>query len=269
MSGDAPKQAGYPNRSFGYSDLLRFTERGSGPSLLLLHGLMITGEMFEPVIDHFAARHRVIVPDLRGHGRSGAFSPPYTASQHAADLLTLLDHLGVGSTSVLGYSYGGTIAQQLVLDYPRRCTHLVLACTYAFNMATVREQIEGHLVPFLIGILGMRLFAKFVLSLGLRRVDRERANWVLGLIARQDRRAMVSAWREAMAFDSRGQLSEIKCPTLVVAASNDTAVPLNHAKTLTGGISGAQLVVIDGADHALIWDRPGEFVRVVENFLDA
>jgi pimeloyl-ACP methyl ester carboxylesterase len=53
-------------------DLSYFTERGSGPPLLLVHGLMVTGEMFEPVIDSLASRHRVIVPDLRGHGRSRA-----------------------------------------------------------------------------------------------------------------------------------------------------------------------------------------------------
>jgi 3-oxoadipate enol-lactonase len=58
---------------------LYFTERGSGPPLLLIHGLMVTGEMFAPVIDQFAANHRVIVPDLRGHGQSRALPPPYTA----------------------------------------------------------------------------------------------------------------------------------------------------------------------------------------------
>src|SRR6266545_5669950 len=51
------------------SELLYFSERGSGPPLLLVHGLMVTGEMFAPVVELFAARHRVIVPDLRGHGR--------------------------------------------------------------------------------------------------------------------------------------------------------------------------------------------------------
>jgi pimeloyl-ACP methyl ester carboxylesterase len=91
------------------SELLYFTERGSGPPLLLVHGLMVTGEMFEPVTDHFATRHRVIVPDLRGHGRSRGLPPPYTAARLASDLAHLLDHLGVDSTAVLGYSQGGAI----------------------------------------------------------------------------------------------------------------------------------------------------------------
>jgi pimeloyl-ACP methyl ester carboxylesterase len=51
--------------SVASSELLYFTERGSGPPLLLVHGLMVSGEMFEPVLEHFAARHRVIVLNLR------------------------------------------------------------------------------------------------------------------------------------------------------------------------------------------------------------
>ncbi len=248
-------------------ELLYFTEHGSGPPLLLIHGLMVTGEMFEPVIKHLATKHRVIVPDLRGHGRSRKLPPPYTTAQLASDLVRLLDHLGIKSTAVLGYSQGGAIAQQLVLDHPKRCNRLVLACTYAFNMATFREKIEGHIVPLLIRVLGMRRFAKFVISQGLKQVSKERADWVVGLIADQDRKLMVSAWRETMAFDSRKRLSEIKCPTLIVAGSNDEAVPIHHAKMLHNGISGSQLVIIKGADHALIWSRPDELVRVTEEFL--
>jgi 3-oxoadipate enol-lactonase len=84
------------------SNLISFTEQGSGPPLSLVHGAMITGEMFEPVIGHFAARHRVIVPDLRDCGRSRKLPPPYTAAQLASDLAHLLDHLGIVSTTVFG-----------------------------------------------------------------------------------------------------------------------------------------------------------------------
>jgi 3-oxoadipate enol-lactonase len=251
------------------SGLPYFTERGSGPPLLLVHGVMITGEMFAPVIEQLATRRRVIVPDLRGHGRSRALPPPYTAVQLASDLSHLLDHLGIDSTAVLGYSQGGAIAQQLVLDDPKRCSRLVLACTYAFNMATLREKVEGHLVPLLLRALGMRAFAKLVISRGLKQVSKERADWVVGLIAGQDRALMSSAWRETMAFDSRRRLAEIKCPTLIVAGSKDDAVPIHHAQMLHDGIAGSQLTVIDGADHALIWARPDELLRVTEGFLAA
>jgi pimeloyl-ACP methyl ester carboxylesterase len=89
-----------------HSDLVYFIERGSGPPLLLVHGLMVTGEVFEPIIERFAPRYRVIVPDLRGHGRSKQLPPPYTAAQLASDLVGLLDRLGITSTAMLGYSQG-------------------------------------------------------------------------------------------------------------------------------------------------------------------
>ena len=249
------------------SELLYFTERGSGPPLLLVHGLLVTGEMFEPVIEHFATRHRVIIPDLRGHGRSRGMPPPYTAAQLASDLSRLLDHLGIDSTAVLGYSQGGAIAQQLVLDHPKRCDRLVLACTYAFNMATTREWLEGHLAPLLIRVLGMRRLANLVVSQSMLQLDKERAYWLAGLMADQDRMLMLTAWKETMAFDSRKRLAEIRCPTLLIAGSNDQGVPIHHAKMLHNGIHGSELVIIDGADHALIWTHTDELVRVTEEFL--
>jgi pimeloyl-ACP methyl ester carboxylesterase len=250
------------------SQVLDFTERGAGPPLLLVHGLMVTGEMFKPVIEHLATRHRVIVPDLRGHGRSRGLPPPYTAVQLASDLSLLLDHLGVDSTAVLGYSHGGTIAQQLALDHPARCGRLVLACTYAFNMATPREWLEGHLAPLLLHVFGTRGMSKFV-TLASTQLDKERAHWLGSMIADQDPKLMLTAWREMMAFDSRRRLAEIACPTLIVAASNDRGVPVHHAKMLHDGIASSQLVIVDGADHALIFTHPEEFLRVIDEFLGA
>jgi pimeloyl-ACP methyl ester carboxylesterase len=249
------------------SDLLYFTDRGSGPPLLLVHGLMVSGEMFEPVVDQFATRHRVIVPDLRGHGRSRALPPPYTVRQLAGDLSRLLDELGVESTAVLGYSQGGAVAQQLALDHPAQCQRLVLGCTYAFNMATRREKLEGHVAPALVGVLGPRLFAKLGVSLGAKELAKERAEWLIGLMGDQDRRLMVSAWQQTMAFDSRKRLADIGCPTLIIAGSQDRAVPMHHATMLHEGIRGSRLVVVDGAAHTLIWTHTAEFVRLVEEFL--
>jgi pimeloyl-ACP methyl ester carboxylesterase len=250
------------------SALLHFEERGAGP-LLLIHGVMITGEMFEPVLAQLATEHRVIVPDLRGHGRSRALPPPYTVAQLAADLVPVLDQLGVRSAAVLGYSQGGAVAQQFALDHPERCERLVLGCTYAFNMGSFRERIEGHLVPLFIHALGMRRFAKLILSQGMKQLSAERAAWVQRLIAQQDDALIVQAWRAAMAFDSRRRLSEIKCPTLVIAGANDAAVPLYHAEQLHDGIVGSELVRVADANHTFIWSQSDEFTRVTEEFLTA
>ena len=80
---------------------------------------------------------------------------------------------------------------------------------------------------------------------------------------------MIAAWEETMAFDSRQRIAEITCPTLIVAGSQDRAVPMHHAQMLHEGTRGSKLVVIPGAGHTLIWTHPDELVRVTEGFLGA
>ncbi len=155
-----------------------------------------------------------------------------------------------------------------MLDHPARCRRLVLACTYAYNMATWRERVEGHVAPLLIRLLGMRRFARLVIAQGLTRVERARADWVAALIGEQDAVLMIAAWRASMAFDSRTRLGGIRCPTLVLAGGVDTAVPMHHAKQLHDGIPGSRLVVLENGDHALIWAMPEAFVDAVASFLD-
>jgi 3-oxoadipate enol-lactonase len=88
-----------------------------------------------------------------------------------------------------------------------------------------------------------------------------------GMVADQNRDLMLAAWGEMMAFDSRRRLAEISCPTLIIAGSNDVGVPIHHAKMLHEGIAGSRLVVIQGADHALMWTHTNEFLRVTDEFL--
>ena len=249
------------------SQNLYFIERGSGPTLLLVHGLMVTGAMFAHVADRFAERHRAVVPDLRGHGHSRTLPPPYSVTQLASDLARLLDRLSIESTAVLGYSHGGAVAQQFALDYPERCSRLVLACTYAYNMSSFRERLEGHLVPYLVRLLGMRRFAELVFSQGLKHAPDVPRDWLVALTENQDKALMLTAWKEAMTFDSRPRLAEITCPTLIIAAANDEAVPAHHARMLHRGIRGSQLVVVENARHALIWTNPDALVLHTERFL--
>ena len=203
---------------------LAFAGHGAGPPLLSVHGVMISGELFEPVLARLAARHRVIVPDLRGHGRSRHLPPPYTVEAMAADLATLLDDLGIGAADVLGHSQAAP-SRSSSCSTARPPPAAGTCLHHAFNMATVRERLEGQVARWLIRLPGMPRFARLVNALGLKQVTPERAPCVVGLIADKDPRLTVAAWRAAMAFDSRGRLGEIACPTLVIAGADDTAGP--------------------------------------------
>jgi len=244
-------------------------ESGAGRPLLLIHGLMVSGEMYQRVVPSFATHYRVIVPDLRGHGRSGALPGPYNVEQLARDLAQLLDDLQVDAADVLGYSQGGAVAQQFAHDYPQRVRGLVLGCTYAYNLLSHRERLEGMLLPWMVRILGVRGMARLSSSGvgGGPRVSPETARWFQEMMVVNDTGRMVAAVEAMKAFDSRPWLHEITCPTLVIAGAEDTGVPLTHAHMLAQGIPGAQLRVIDGAGHTLIWTHTEIFVQAVEAFL--
>jgi pimeloyl-ACP methyl ester carboxylesterase len=137
-------------------EALYITERGDGPTMVMVHGLMATGDMFRWLAEPLAARFRLIVPDLPGHGRSGAVPGPYTVEAMAAELAATLDSRGVRDAHVMGYSHGGTVAQQLARDTGHLVRSLALVATYAYNTATRRERIEGWLAPRRLDRLGRR-----------------------------------------------------------------------------------------------------------------
>lgn len=108
---------------------LSVQQAGTGPALVLLHGFPQNGMCWEKVAPAFAARHRVIIPDLRGYGDSDA--PPddaahsvYSKRRMAQDLVALLDALGVPVADVLGHDRGARVAYRFALDHPQRLRRL-------------------------------------------------------------------------------------------------------------------------------------------------
>ena len=99
---------------------------GSGPPLLLLHGLGAFKVTWVPLLSRFAATHRVIVPDLPGHGGSGKPNAEYTPRFFANAMIRLLDELGVERAAVVGNSLGGRVALELALRNPSRVAALAL-----------------------------------------------------------------------------------------------------------------------------------------------
>ncbi|MCB8960885.1 MAG: 2-succinyl-6-hydroxy-2,4-cyclohexadiene-1-carboxylate synthase [Ardenticatenales bacterium] len=105
-----------------------FWTGGSGRPLLLLHGFTGSGAGWEPFRAAWGADYQLIAPDILGHGRSAAPADParYTMAAVAADMVALLDHLGLAKADLLGYSMGGRLALYLVCHYPDRFDRLIL-----------------------------------------------------------------------------------------------------------------------------------------------
>nr|MBX2854187.1 alpha/beta hydrolase [Paracoccaceae bacterium] len=102
---------------------------GDGPPLLLLHGFPQTGAMWATTAPDLSADYRVVVPDLRGYGRSTGPAGPherYAKSVMAADMIALMEHLGASRFALVGHDRGGRVAYRLALDHPERLSQLAV-----------------------------------------------------------------------------------------------------------------------------------------------
>lgn len=115
-----------------YADVNRvhlyFQEYGAGPPLVLLHGGLLTIELsFGALIQALAENHRIIAVELQGHGRTADIDRPMTFGNLAADVVGVLDHLGIEQTDLFGFSLGGLTTYQLLIDHPGRVRRAVVA----------------------------------------------------------------------------------------------------------------------------------------------
>lgn len=243
---------------------------GHGPPALLIHGLAVSGEMYAPIAEQLAANHQLVIPDLPGQGRSASMPGPYSAKRLAEDVADLLSQLQMRHATVMGYSQGGPIALQLARDYPDLVGRLILVCTYAFNMLSRRERVEGLLTPWMFRIIGPHWIGAIAqhrpAMTGGKPLTTAQAEFVARLIAETPRAAGAELAREAMAFDGRNWLADIASPTLVVAGAKDSAVPAHHARMLAQGIAGAVLREIPDAGHMLICTHPAELLAIIEDW---
>jgi pimeloyl-ACP methyl ester carboxylesterase len=102
---------------------------GSGPAVLLLHGIGDSSESWVPVMADLARHHTVVAPDLLGHGGSDKPRADYSVAAYANGMRDLLTVLGIESATVVGHSLGGGVAAQLAYQYPERCERLVLVAS--------------------------------------------------------------------------------------------------------------------------------------------
>lgn len=124
---------------------LAVQQRGDGVPVLILHGIDGTGTVFATLGAALERDHRVLTPDLRGHGDSEAVAGPMDADSVASDLIPMLDALGIDSTHVLGHSHGGATALAFARLAPERVRSLTLAGTFAFQQLTWWERLVGIL----------------------------------------------------------------------------------------------------------------------------
>ncbi len=215
------------------------------------------------------AGYRPIAPDTPGFGASPYDGRGWSISRVAAGVAELIEELGLGTVHVVGLSMGGTIAQQLALDYPQLLRKLVLVSTFASLRPDTISGCLYFLQRFiLVNTLGLSAQAKVVSNRIFPGPQNAPLRAILiDTISRADPRAYRKAMTSLGLFNSVGRLAQIKSPTLVITGSDDSTVTPARQQLLVRGIQGARQVIIAHAGHPVPVDQTEIFNRELLKFL--
>jgi 3-oxoadipate enol-lactonase len=241
-----------------------------GNPVLCIHGLGSSTEDWQPQLAALTRSHTVITYDVRGHGKTSKPRGSYSVKQFAEDAAALIEHLEPGPVHVMGISMGGMIALQLAIDFPQLVRSLVIVNSGPeMVLRTWKQRIAIYQRFVIVRLMGMRKMGQVLASALLPKPEHaaQRTTFVERW-ARNEPRAYLRSLRALIGWSVSDRLSKIRCPTLIVSADQDYT-PVAYKEHYTKLIPGARLAVIPDSRHMLPVERPGEFNRVVVEFLDA
>jgi aminoacrylate hydrolase len=233
---------------------LYYEDTGRGEPLLLVPGLSGRGSFWANQVGDFARDFRVVVHDHRGTARSTHSRIRYSVEQMAADVLRLMDALGIEAAHLVGHSTGGAIGQVLALEHPGRLRSLVLSATWAGPDPYFLRLFESRK-----GVLTSQGVEAYVRASALFMTPPAWISANDALLTEQHAIAVAEAApvevtasriEAIMRHDRRARLGEIRVPTLVVVAQDDMITPRFYSDELASRVPGAKLVVLDTGGHA-------------------
>ncbi len=247
---------------------------GDGDPVVLIGGFGMVKEGWAAQVADLEKHFQVITFDNRGVGDSTVPSEPFTIDDMAADVVGLLDHLGIGEAHFFGVSMGGLITQALVLDYPDRARKAVLGCTSHGGRHAVQPEREVMELLASIGVPGMsaeevaRRRLPLIFSARFIREEPEKVEEFLtkSLQHRPTPQGAAGQMKALSFFNVKRRLGEIHCPVLVMTGDEDQMMPPENARLLAEGIPGAELYVVKGAGHSFFLESSEEVNRVLIDF---
>lgn len=233
------------------------------PPLVLAGSLGSTLQMWRPQVEELSRRFRLVRLDHRGHGGSPVPPGPYRMADLAADVLALLDELGLDRVSWCGLSLGGMVGMALASEHPDRIDRLVLCCTSAhFPDATVwRDRIEavaeGGTAPIAEAVVSRWYTPDWAAEHPATVAE------AVEMVAGTPDAGYLACCQAIEVWDHRERLPAITAPTLVIAGSDDPATPVRpHAATIADGVPGARLEVLAAAHLATV-ERADDATRLI------
>lgn len=249
---------------------LRYERRGAGEPFVFVHGFGLDRRLWDPQVEHLAGRGELVRYDCRGFGESSG--PREVEYRHGADLLALLDQLGLARVTLVGMSMGGQVALETAVLHPERVRRLVLVDPFLADFE-FSEAWRGM----------WRALAQLARTQGL---EAAKDTWREGMLFSMDERfpaaaealrAMMDRWDgwhlgQPDHYPYRSvshRLGEIAAPTLVTVGELDLPDFQAVAGVIAREVPGAEHAVIPGAGHVPNLETPAAFHRALDAFLAA
>ncbi len=263
---------------------IAYRQAGSGPALVLIHGITSSSATWERVMPYLARHYTVIAPDLVGHGESDKPRGDYSLGAHASSVRDLLVVLGHERASVVGHSLGGGIAMQFAYQFPERCERLALVDSGGLGR-DVNVLLRAATLPgaeFVLPLLAAtrvldagRLAGRLLAGFGLHaRTDIEEiARGHATLSDAEARAAFVHTLRSVVEpggqrVDASNRLYlSAHIPFLLVWGENDSVIPVAHGRSTHDLLPASRLEVFASSGHFPQLDEPHRFVDVLVDFL--
>lgn len=231
--------------------------------MVFVHGWCCDHTYFAPQAEHFAADHRVISVDLRGHGASAKPDQEYTMAGFADDLNWLCEQLGVERSVVVGHSMGGVIAFELAARHPKRVGAVIAVDAPVVPPQALRDRIAG-LIEGLKSPAYQEVARGFVSEgLFLPTDDAERREAVADRMAEAPQQVMVSALECIFNCDTAASVANCKVPALLINA----AAPLDGLDQLRELCPHIVIGVTVGAGHFNQLEVPDQVNAMIERFM--
>lgn len=261
-----------------------YVRMGTGPALLLLHGLGCDHTTWGPVMESLARTHTVIAPDLLGHGASDKPRADYSLGGYANGMRDLLTLLGIDTVTVVGHSFGGGVAMQFAYQFPERTERLVLVASGGLG-PEVTPAIRAITTP------GFHQAMAVLSTPGLRHLTTATMRLLAGSGVSQLRdlgevaaiydsfkdpraraairhvvRAVVDWKGQIVTMADRAYLTEAM-PMCVVWGADDLVIPVSHASNARALAPTARVEIVPDAGHFPHKDHPERFVTIVRDFI--
>lgn len=256
---------------------LHWAEIGAGRPLVLLHGLGDTHRTWHRVARRLSSNHRVYMLDLAGHGLSGRPDASYDLDWHARVAGSWIDQLGLDEIDLVGHSFGGGVAQQLLLSHHERVRRLGLVSPgglgreVAFGLRLLALPLARWVIAPFLGI-GTRI-ALWCLQSSYTAEDRRWHAWVNSMpgTARaltRSTRGVINLCGQHRHFLQRAHEVPRLPPVAVYWGERDSVLPVAHARRMLAQIRGAELTTFSECGHFPHLEHPEQFIGALSRFLD-